>query len=109
MYGIRVEDAGTEVRVGMHGEFDACCLTNLRRSLDDASASGRPVVVDLSGVTFLDLQSTRDLIVRSLTQPRNLTFENPSSGVLWSVRAFGMEVAAHAHPGREEPQIFSGA
>ena len=48
MYGIRVEDAGTLVRVGMGGEFDACSLADLKAGLDDACGSGRAIVVDLS-------------------------------------------------------------
>ena len=108
MYGIRVEDAGTLVRVGMGGEFDACSLADLKAGLDDACGSGRPVVVDLSGVTVLDLQSTLELVVRYLIQPHLLAFANPSFGALRSVCALGLEGFTHIHPDHEEPPIFSG-
>lgn len=108
MYGIQVEDSGTDMRVRMDGEFDLCSLRDLREGLDDLCASGRTVVVDLSGVTFLDLQSTRELVVRSLIQGHLLCFENPSCGVLTSVRALGMGTS-RSYPGHEEPPILSEA
>lgn len=98
---------GTEARVGMLGEFDACSLPQLRKSLDDAFASGRPVVVELSGVTFLDVDSTLELVMRSLIQGRLLSFVDPSSCVLASVRALGMPGSAGIRPGHEEPPILS--
>lgn len=95
----------------MWGEFDASSLPRLREALDHASAFGGPAVVELSGVTFLDLQSTRELVVRSLIQAHQLVFRNPSPGVLASVRALGMEDGTNAWNGpyREEPPVFSEA
>lgn len=109
MYVIQSEDFGAEVTVGMRGEFDAYSLPDLREMLDHVCAFGKPVVVDLSGVTFLDLQSARELVVRSLIQAHQLAFENPSSGVLASIRALGMDGKPHIHTGREDPSIFSEA
>jgi hypothetical protein len=93
----------------MRGEFDAYSLPDLREALDDVCAFGKPVVVDLSGVTFLDLQSARELVVQSLFRARHLAFENPSSGVLASIRALGMDGRARIRIGHEEPPVFSGA
>ena len=95
----------------MWGEFDASSLPSLREALDGASASGGPAAVDLSGITFLDLQSARELVVRSLIQAHQLVFENPSPGVLASVRALGLEDRTRAwnDPDREEPPVFSEA
>lgn len=109
MYGIQAEDFGAGVTVGMRGEFDAYSLPDLRETLDHVCAFGKPVVVDLSGVTFLDLQSTRELVVRSVIQAHQLVFENPSSGVLASIRALGIGSKFHIHIGQEDPLVFSEA
>ena len=93
----------------MRGEFDAYSLPDLRETLDHVCAFGKPVVVDLSGVTFLDLQSARELVVRSLIQAHHLAFENPSFGVLASIRALGMDGRVRIRSGREDPPVFSGA
>ncbi|HEV2094245.1 MAG TPA: STAS domain-containing protein [Rubrobacter sp.] len=107
MHDIQAEDFGPGVTVGMRGEFDAYSLPDLRETLDHVCAFGKPVVVDLSGVTFLDLQSARELVVRSLIQAHRLAFENPSSDVLASIRALGMEDNIRTGPDREEPSVYS--
>jgi len=109
LYGIQAEESGPGVRVRMRGEFDAFSLPEMRETLDRVCASGGPVVVDLSGITFLDLQSTRELVVRAVMQPHFLHFENPSSGVLASVGALGMDVTSHTHAGQEDPPVCSEA
>ena len=109
MHGIQAEDFGAGVTMGMRGEFDAYSLPDLRETLDHVCAFGKPVVVDLSGVTFLDLQSARELVVRSVIQAHQLAFENPSSGVLASIRALGIDGRSRIHTGREEPPVFSEA
>ena len=111
LYGIRLKEVGEKASVGLWGEFDLCSLAELRETLDRATAPGRPVAVDLSEVVFMDLQSARELAVRSLIQAHQLTFENPSPGVLASIRAIGMGRTAgnpDVGPGHEEPQVFSG-
>lgn len=110
MHGFRAVDHGAGVSVAMLGEFDAHhSLPHLRETLDHACAPGKPVVVDLSGVAFLDLQSTRELVVRSLIQAHQLAFENPSSGVLASIRVLGINGEARIHTGQEDPPVFSEA
>ena len=109
MHGIQAEDFGPGVTVGMRGEFDAYSLPDMRRTLDRACAHGKPVVVDLAGVTFLDLRSARELVVRSVILARRLSLENPSTGVLASVRALGMDGGSRLRTGREEPPVFSEA
>lgn len=109
MHGIQAEDFGAGVTVRMRGEFDAYSLPDLRETLDHVCAFGKPVVVDLSGVTFLDLQSTRELVVRSVIQAHQLVFENPSSGVLASIHALGVDGKSHIHTGQEDPPVLSEA
>ena len=109
MHGIQAVDYGAWVTIGMRGEFDAYSLPDLRETLDRVCAFGKPVVVDLSGVTVLDLRAARELVVRSLIQAHQLAFENPSSGVLASILALGIDHHARIHTGREEPPVFSEA
>ncbi len=109
MHGIEAVDHGAGVKVGMRGEFDAYSLPDLREALDHVCAFGKPVVVDLSGVTFLDLQSARELVVRSLFRAHHVVFENPSSGVPASLQALGIDGRARIRSGREEPPVFSEA
>ncbi len=109
MHGIQAEDVGPGVTVGMRGEFDAYTLPDMRGTLDRACALGKPVVVDLSGVTFLDLRSARELVVRSVVQAHQLVLENPSPAVVASVRALGMDGGSRIRTSREEPPVFSEA
>jgi anti-anti-sigma regulatory factor len=109
LHGIEAVDHGAKVTIGMRGEFDAYSLPDLREALDHVCAFGKPVVVDLSGVTFLDLQSARELVVRSLIQAHHLAFESPSSGVLATIRALGMDGRTRIHSGHGDPPVFSEA
>lgn len=108
MHGIEVEGPGPATTVGAWGEFDAFSLPVLRRALDEACGRGVPVVVDLSGITFLDLQSARELAVRAMIQGHQLSFENPPACVLASFRALGLDGPRNG-PNHREPQVFSGA
>jgi anti-anti-sigma regulatory factor len=69
--------------IELRGEFDLASATELRSTLDNVASLRKPTTVDLSGVTFLDLQSTRELAVRSQLYAHHLTLVNPS----WQARA----------------------
>ena len=75
--------------VELSGEFDMRDLAGLREALDEAGQ--RTAVVDLSGVTFLDLQTTRELAVRVQLHAGRLVLRRPSWAVLASIAAFGYE------------------
>jgi anti-anti-sigma factor len=78
--------------VELSGEFDLHDLQNLSDVLGDAVSSGRAaVVVDLSGVTFLDVGTARELAVRSQLHAHQMTLHNPSWAVRASVAACGLE------------------
>jgi anti-anti-sigma factor len=79
------------VLVELRGEFDGHNLQNLRRTLDSVVALRRPTMVDLSGVTFLDVEATRELTIRSRLYAHHLTCRNPSPQVPASVAACGFE------------------
>ena len=80
--GIRKWDEGG-VLVELRGEFDRHNLEDLRETLSYVVALRRPTLVDLSKVTFLDVEATRELAVRSQLYAHHLTLHNPS----WQVRA----------------------
>ena len=75
--------------VELSGEFDARDLECLREALDEAGE--RTAVLDLSGVTFLDLQTTRELAVRLQIHAGNLVLKRPSWAVRSSIAACGYE------------------
>ena len=78
--------------------------------LSDVSTCSGPVLIDLSGITFLDLQSARELVSRSLACSRPPTFLDPSSQVTATMRALGFEGWPTIPPAtvRDETQVFSG-
>jgi anti-anti-sigma factor len=111
LYGIEVQEYGTVTMVELRGELDLFTLGDLRETLNRVLGSMKPTLVDLSGITFLDLESARELAVRSQLYARRLTLRNPSRWVLASIAAFGLEEWIHFHPGtdREEPPVVSEA
>jgi hypothetical protein len=110
LYGIEVRESGAGLVVELWGEFDIFCIAELKRVLGDVSSRRRPTLVDLSGIAFLDLQSARELAVRSLLYARHLTFRNPSAQVMATVGALGLEgwLNLPSGTGYDEPQVFSG-
>ncbi len=110
MYGIEVRESGGATVVGLWGEFDAFSMDDLRGILSEVSELRGPTLVDLSGVTFLDLQSARELALRSLLYSQSLSFGNPSAEALASIRSLGLEGWIRILPdaGRGEPSLFSG-
>ncbi len=92
MHVIEVREWGEEgVLVELRGEFDGHNLQDLRQVLDSVVALRRPTMVDLSGVTFLDVEATRELTIRSRLYAHHLTFRNPSPQVRASVAACGFD------------------
>ena len=109
MYGIEVRQSGADILVELWGEFDLFSLTELREALNGVASLQRPALVDLSGITFLDLLSARELAVSSQLYSHYLTFANPSPEVTASTRAFGLEgwVRSEARGDRREPPVIS--
>ncbi len=110
MYGIEVRESDAGMLVELWGEFDVFCLGELKTILNHASSRRGPVLVDLSGISFLDLRSALELAVRSLLHAHRLTFLDPSPQVIATMGALGLEGWPTAPPGtgRDEPQVFSG-
>jgi anti-anti-sigma factor len=92
MHVIEVREWGEGgVLVELRGEFDGHNLEDLRQILDSVVALRRPTMVDLSGVTFLDVGATRELTIQSRLYAHHLTFRNPSPQVCASVAVCGFE------------------
>ena len=84
MVGIEVRKQGEEgVLVELRGEFDRHNLENVQETLNDVAALRESTLVDLSGMTFLDVGISREQVIRSLLYAYRLTLRNPS----WQVRA----------------------
>ncbi len=79
------------MRAKMRGEFDFSSLEDLRRVLDDLASLKKPVNVDLSEVTFFDLQIARELAVYSRLYGHYFAFRDPSWQACRSIRACGLE------------------
>ena len=111
LYGIEAREYGSVILVELWGEFDLFALHDLRETLNRILDSMKPVLVDLSGITFLDLDSACELVLRYQLHADHLTLSNPSRWVTASVEAFGMGGWIYFHPGtdREEPPVISEA
>ncbi len=111
MYGIEVREHGGVTLVELRGELDLFTLADLRSTLNDLLNLNGPTLMDLSGITFLDLISARELAVRSQTCANHLTLSNPSPQVIASVRAFDLGEWLTFHPAaeREAPPLVSEA
>ena len=109
MNGIEVRESGSELLVELWGEFDLFCSEELTRTLAEVSSRRGTVLIDLSGISFIDLQSARELAVHALLYPRRLTFRDPSPQVMATLGALGLEgwLAVPPDAGRDEPHVFS--
>lgn len=101
MSGIEVREwSEGGVLVELRGEFDRYDLEDLRETLSGVVALRQPTLVDLAGVTFLDVGVIRELAVRSRLYAHHLTLGNPS----WQARAsasacgFGEYLALNPQP-----------
>ena len=93
MHGPEVRECGERgVLVELRGEFDQHNLEDLRETLSAVVLLRRPTMVDLSKVTFLDMEATRELAIRSQLYAYHLTLCNPSWQVRRSVAVCGFEM-----------------
>lgn len=93
----------------MSGEFDISRVEELRGVLGAAADSPGETIIDLSGVTFLDLDSARELILHSSLSPLGVTFVNPSWQVTASIAACGLGGWSCFGENNSRPASFSTA
>lgn len=79
------------VLVELSGEFDIRYQKALEDVLSRSLASGRPTLVDLSGVTFMDSRCVRELVVHYQLGQGSLALCDPSREVELSVAACDLE------------------
>ena len=104
-----MRESGGGVTVSLRGEFDLFSLGELSETLGGVAALRSQTILDLSGVTFLDLQAAREIAVRSELYAHHLTLRNLSPQSRASVEAFGLRNwFAPPDGGCEEP-VLSGA
>ena len=75
------------VKIELRGELDLFSIDDLRETLSGVASLRRPTTIDLSNVEFIDIQSTRELAVRSQLYAHHVTLLNPSWQVRRSVKA----------------------
>ncbi len=91
LHAIELTESGrNETLVELRGDLDLFSLRELRVALDRVAGSRRPALVDLSRVTFLDVQCARELAVYSWLYGHHVTFVKPSWQVLASIGACGL-------------------
>ena len=104
MYEIIVRSsADGGMTVELRGELDLNSAEELRITLDNVASLSKPTTVDLSGVTFMDLQSTRELAVRSQLYAHHFSLVNPSWQARASVKACKLESWVHFEDPRTSP------
>jgi anti-anti-sigma factor len=79
------------VLVRLSGEFDVRYEKILEDTLIDCLASGRPTLVDLSEVTFMDSRCVRELAIRYQLGEGRVALCDPSWEVELSVAASDLE------------------
>lgn len=84
------ESEGEGTLLELRGDLDIFSLPELNAALDRVAGLGRPALVDLSGITFLDARSAREIAVRSWLHGRLVAFVNPSWQVIASLTACGL-------------------
>ena len=105
MYDIIVRSSGDGgMTIELRGEFDLTSADELRITLGNVASFRKPTTVDLSGVTFMDIQSTRELAVRSQLYAHHFALINPSWQARASVKGCKLESWVHFDDPKTPPQ-----
>jgi len=99
------ESDGDGTLLELRGDLDGFSLPELSAALDRVAGLRRSALIDLSGVTFLDVQSARELTRRSWLYGHHVALVNPSWQVLASVGACGMGDWARFGTGHNRPEV----
>lgn len=80
--------------VSVSGEIDAHSAPSLADHLSDCSANDADIVIDMSGVTFMDSSGLRTLIdlhQRTEAAPYGLVLRSPSDTVVRLIEVAGLD------------------
>jgi stage II sporulation protein AA (anti-sigma F factor antagonist) len=69
-FRIQIDDKAQRVRVALLGEFDVAAVGEVNALLDHFAGSGRTVLLDLHGVSFMD-STALGLVVGAYRQASN--------------------------------------
>lgn len=104
MHGIEVRHSRDgSVKTYLWGEFDLYSIDELRETLSSVASLRRPTTIDLSQVAFMDIQSTRELAVRSQLYAHHVTLLDPSWQVERSVTACKLDEWVRFEYQEEDP------
>ncbi|HZY66053.1 MAG TPA: STAS domain-containing protein [Rubrobacteraceae bacterium] len=104
LHGIEVRHSRDgSVKIYLWGEFDLYSIDELRETLSSVASLRRPTTIDLSQVAFMDIQSTRELAVRSQLYAHHVTLLDPSWQVERSVTACKLDEWVHFEYPEEHP------
>jgi len=79
------------ILVKLSGEFDVRCQKTLEDTLSGCLASGRPTLVDVSDVTFMDSRCLEELVVGCQLGKGSVALCDPSHEVELGVAACDLE------------------
>jgi len=85
---VRVEPDGAAAIVVLHGEHDLTTAGRVRVALDEAVDGGRPVVLDVSGTSFMDTSVLHALFsasTRLKADGRRLVVQCPAGLAIYRV------------------------
>jgi anti-anti-sigma regulatory factor len=88
----------------LRGDLDIFSLPELGAALERVASLRHPALVDLSGVTFLDARSVRELAMCSWLHSHRVAFVNPSWQVLASLWACGLGERVRFGPAADPPE-----
>ncbi len=104
MNGIEIKHSRDgSIEIELRGEWDLSSIDELRETLGGVASYRRPTTIDLSGITFMDLQSIRELAVRSQLYAHHVTLQNPSWQVERSIEACKLGKWVKFGRGAEQP------
>ena len=95
-----------DLLVRLRGEFDLYNLGELRRTLDRVLSFRVQIFVDLSGITFADIQTLRELAVYSWLYAHHLDLCAPSRQFMLGVKACDLQERVQFSPSPEAASVL---
>ena len=92
-FGVAVEGRDGDAVVVFRGELDLGAVVQLQDCIDRVASHGRPLTMDLSGVTFMD-SSGINILLRARhargADPDAVTIRSPSDAVVATLEMAGL-------------------